>query len=221
MIRQNQLILVSLIAFLVLLPAASHSVVVTCGSACVTSADAKSDTTKCLVIYSNYVYKLGSYSPSKFSDHDHFACGDDLTSNMKSSHKSSPSKYLTPYKCAPICPVVTPTFSPAAGTYSSAQSVTLSTTTAGATIRYTLDGTTPTATSTAYTAPITISSTKTVKANAWKTGMTTSSVATAIYTISLSAVAAPTFSPVAGTYPSAQVSHAFNNNFRSDDSLYS
>ncbi|GEM_PF-2100410 len=84
--------------------------------------------------------------------------------------------------------VATPTFSPAAGTYSSAQNVAISTSTTGATIRYTLDGTTPTSTSTAYSAPIAVSSSKTIKAKAFKAGMTESAVASATYTISSSLV---------------------------------
>lgn len=80
--------------------------------------------------------------------------------------------------------VATPTFSPGGGTYSSAQTVTMSCATAGATIRYTTNGTEPTASSTQYTAPITVSSTTTVKAKAFKSGMTDSATASAAYTIS-------------------------------------
>ncbi|MGO9009898.1 MAG: chitobiase/beta-hexosaminidase C-terminal domain-containing protein, partial [Bryobacteraceae bacterium] len=91
-----------------------------------------------------------------------------------------------------------PTFSPAGGTYTAPQTVTLSSTTIGATIRYTLDGSTPSETAgTVYTAPFTVSGTTTVKAIAYATGLTDSSVATATYTIK---AAAPTFSPAGGTY---------------------
>ncbi|MGA3019851.1 MAG: chitobiase/beta-hexosaminidase C-terminal domain-containing protein [Bryobacteraceae bacterium] len=95
-----------------------------------------------------------------------------------------------------------PTFRPSGGTYTAAQSVTLHSTTSGATIRYTLDGSTPSETAgTVYTAPFTISGTTTVKAMAYASGLTDSSVATAIYTI---LAAAPTFSPSGGTYTAAQ-----------------
>ncbi len=97
-----------------------------------------------------------------------------------------------------------PTFSPAAGTYSVTQTVTISDATAGATIHYTLDGSTPTTNSTVYAGPITVSSSETIKAIAAATGYTISGVAIASYTISIPVTAAPTFSPVAGTYSSTQ-----------------
>ena len=77
--------------------------------------------------------------------------------------------------------VATPTFSPEAGTYTTTQNVTISCTTSGATIYYTTDGTTPTTSSSVYSSPIAISETTTVKAMAAKSGMTNSSVATAVY----------------------------------------
>ena len=79
--------------------------------------------------------------------------------------------------------VATPTFSPEAGTYTSAQSVTISTETTGATIYYTTNGDDPTTSSSVYSTPISVSSTTTVKAIAAKSGMTTSDVASATYTI--------------------------------------
>jgi len=111
--------------------------------------------------------------------------------------------------CIPTCAtggggtVATPTFSPVAGSYSSAQSVTISDSTSGATLHYTTDGSTPTATSTTYTTPITVSVSETVKAIGVESGWTNSLVGSAAYTIGLT-VATPTFSPVAGSYSSAQ-----------------
>jgi hypothetical protein len=103
--------------------------------------------------------------------------------------------------------VATPTFAPAAGTYLGAQTVTISDTTSGSTIFYTLDGTQPATTAGGstlqYTGAITVTSTKTIKALATASGQTTSATASAAYTIE-SQVATPTFSPVAGTYTSAQ-----------------
>lgn len=80
--------------------------------------------------------------------------------------------------------VATPTFSPAGGTYSSAQSVSISCATSGATIRYTTNGSDPTSSSTTYTGPITVSTSTTIKAKAFKAGMTDSATASAAYTIS-------------------------------------
>lgn len=80
--------------------------------------------------------------------------------------------------------VATPTFSPAAGTYSSTQNVTISCATDGATIHYTTDGTTPTDESPSYTDAISVSATQTIKAIATKTGLASSEVASASYTIS-------------------------------------
>jgi hypothetical protein len=80
--------------------------------------------------------------------------------------------------------VATPTFAPPGGTYGSAQPVTISTTTSGASIRYTTDGSTPTSSSgTVYSGPVNVGSSLTLKAIAYKSGMTDSAVATAAYTI--------------------------------------
>jgi len=79
--------------------------------------------------------------------------------------------------------VATPTFAPAGGSYSTAQTVSIATATSGATIRYTLDGSTPTATSPAYTGPIAVSSSRTVRAIALKSGMSDSAVGSAAYVI--------------------------------------
>ncbi|MGA3008476.1 MAG: chitobiase/beta-hexosaminidase C-terminal domain-containing protein [Opitutaceae bacterium] len=104
--------------------------------------------------------------------------------------------------------VATPTFSPAGGTYSTAQSVAISDSTSGASIRYTTDGSTPSETSgTVYSGSVSIASSATLKAIAYESGMTDSSVATATYTISTpppQQVATPTFSPAGGTYSTAQ-----------------
>jgi hypothetical protein len=100
----------------------------------------------------------------------------------------------------------TPTVSPAAGSYTSAQTVTLADTTAGAVIYYTTNGTTPSTASSKYTAPFSVTATTTVKALATATGYTNSAVVSATFTIAPppSTAAAPTFSPAAGTYTSAQ-----------------
>ena len=96
------------------------------------------------------------------------------------------------------------TFNPAAGTYSSAQSVTISTTTGGASINYTTNGTTPSSSvGTLYSSPVTIGSTCTLQAIAYKTGYSNSTVTSGVYTIT-GTCAAPTFTPAAGAYGPAQ-----------------
>jgi hypothetical protein len=91
-------------------------------------------------------------------------------------------------QAAPAPAVADPTFTPPAGTYSSTQTVTIASSTTGATIRYTTNGSNPTSTTgTMYSGPITIASTTTLKAIAYKSGMTDSAVSTAAYTITVPA----------------------------------
>ncbi len=105
----------------------------------------------------------------------------------------------------PIETVAAPAFTPAGGTYTTAQSVTISCSTDGATIRYTTDGSTPSNTSSVYAGPISVTSTKTIKARAFKSGMADSPLAESTYTIgTVSQVAAPVFTPGGGTYQSSQ-----------------
>ena len=101
-------------------------------------------------------------------------------------------------------PAAAPTFNPPAGTYASVQSVTISTTTAGTTIYYTTDGSTPTTASTLYSTPVQVAASLTLKAIASGGGHTASPVASAAYVLNLPPAATPTFSPAAGSYPSAQ-----------------
>ena len=80
--------------------------------------------------------------------------------------------------------VVAPVFSPSPGTYATAQSVTLSTSTPGATIRYTTDGSTPSETvGTMYAGAIAVASSVTIRAVAYLSGWTTSSVSNGGYAI--------------------------------------
>jgi hypothetical protein len=96
-----------------------------------------------------------------------------------------------------VVQAATPTFGLAAGTYNTPQTVSLSTATSGASIRYTTDGSTPTGTSPAYTGPISVAQTMTIRAIAIATGMADSAVASATYTLQ---AATPTFSPAGGNY---------------------
>ncbi len=100
-------------------------------------------------------------------------------------------------------PTVTPVLSPPAGTYTSAESVTITDATAGAAIYYTTNGATPTATSLPYTGAISVAATETIQAIAIAAGYSSSTVASAVYTITPPA-AIPVFSPPAGTYTSTQ-----------------
>ncbi|MBW4082279.1 discoidin domain-containing protein [Paenibacillus sp. S150] len=81
--------------------------------------------------------------------------------------------------------VAQPVITPATGNYTEAQNVTITSGTQGASIRYTTDGSTPTAsTGTLYSASFTVPVTTTVKAIAYKSGMTDSAVAVSVLTIS-------------------------------------
>lgn len=80
--------------------------------------------------------------------------------------------------------VAVPVISPDANnTVASGTEVTITCSTEGATIFYTLDGTTPTSESESYSGGITLTSSKTVKAIAVKTGYKDSGIATANYTV--------------------------------------
>ncbi len=82
----------------------------------------------------------------------------------------------------PGAPIVsTPVFTPTAGVYTTPQSVTISCATSGASIYYTTNGSEPTDASSLYGGAIPVSATTTIKAKAYKTGFTASSVATATY----------------------------------------
>lgn len=102
----------------------------------------------------------------------------------------------------------TPTFSPGAGTYNGTQTVTISS--SGGVICYTTNGNNPgtngasgCVTGTLYTAPITVSSSLTVKAVGGGTGFNDSSVGSAAYVITAIA-STPSFNPPAGSYASGQ-----------------
>ncbi|MDI4649661.1 S-layer homology domain-containing protein [Cohnella hashimotonis] len=77
------------------------------------------------------------------------------------------------------------TASPAAGAVASGTAVALASQTDGAVIRYTTDGAEPTADSPVYEGPIVIDAAKTIRAIAWKDGMTRSAVASFAYTIAV------------------------------------
>ncbi len=79
--------------------------------------------------------------------------------------------------------VADPVLAPASCFFSPSTNVTIVCATSGATIRYTLDGTEPTASSAAYSAPIALSATTTVKARAFAANKDPSDIVFATYTL--------------------------------------
>lgn len=80
--------------------------------------------------------------------------------------------------------VATPIFNPVAGAFAGPQLVAISTTTSGAGIRYTTDGSTPTSTTGIfYSGPVLLSANTTLKAIAYKGGMTESVIASGDFAI--------------------------------------
>jgi hypothetical protein len=84
-----------------------------------------------------------------------------------------------------VAPLVTaPTITPNGATFTDSVSITIQTSTSGAAIYYTTDGSTPTQSSTMYSAPITLASSAMLKAKAFKSGYTASTVASASFSLS-------------------------------------
>lgn len=79
--------------------------------------------------------------------------------------------------------VAAPTFAPAGGVYTDSVAVSIICGDTAATVRYTTDGSEPTETSTLYEGPITLNTTTTIKAKAFKTNWHTSETVEATYTI--------------------------------------
>src|SRR3989441_11054129 len=103
-------------------------------------------------------------------------------SGMSNSSVAS-ATYTIPQTVAP------PTFNPAGGSFVGSVAVTMSTATSGATIYYTTDGRTPTTASSAYTRPVPVTTTTTLKAMAAAGGVGHSSVTNATYTLRVGAAA--------------------------------
>lgn len=100
--------------------------------------------------------------------------------------------------------VATPAFSPTSGAVPSGQKITIFCLTDGADIRYTLDSSAPTDGSTLYsdTTKPTITSAVTLKARAFKSGMTPSGIASSEFSLTTSpTVTTPGFSPAGGLVP--------------------
>jgi|GEM_PF-808156 len=137
------------------------------------------------IAYNHYKNRKGLSTPKMdaFKATSHWG-GDDWSYNTVGLWTIMTFRDLGDPSGTPGTPTVaTPTFSPAGGSYSSTQSVTLSSSTSGASIRYTTDGSTPSTTvGTVYSGPLTVSGNATIKAIAYKTGLTSSAVTSATYT---------------------------------------
>jgi hypothetical protein len=100
-----------------------------------------------------------------------------------------------------------PTYFPIGATYTSAQQVTLNDVTPNAAIYYTIDGSTPSTNSNLYGGAITVGSgSETINSITVASGYSPSSVSSASYIVNLTEpqAAIPTFSPLGGTFTSAQ-----------------
>jgi hypothetical protein len=123
------------------------------------------------------------------------------TSGLTSSQKILTWVYTTVSNALPV--TTSPIFNPPGGSYATAQSVSITSGSSGAAIYYTTNGTIPTTLSTVYSAPITISSSETLKAIAVASGYGPSAVGSAVYSIAPS-LPAPVLSPSPGTYSTPQ-----------------
>jgi hypothetical protein len=101
----------------------------------------------------------------------------------------------------------TPVLSPLPGAYSTPQTVTISDATPGAVITYSV-GIGSVVNTYTYSAPFTVSSTEYIAYDAIAPGYTRSAALEGIYTIGT--VPAPQFSPVAGTYSTAQLVYIYD-----------
>jgi alpha-tubulin suppressor-like RCC1 family protein len=102
--------------------------------------------------------------------------------------------------------VGTPTLSPPGGSYGAAQSVTVTTVSPGADLHYTLNGGEPTQADAtiASGSSILIAHSLTLKVAGWRTGWSTSGLATGTYLLSLGTAATPILSPAPATFTSSQ-----------------
>ena len=146
-------------------------------------------TTRALLIRGSVTNEIASVSPSATSPSEYSG---QVTVNAAATHilrfvqtgVSGDKANIIDNVTFQMAKLPEPTFSPAAMTFvADSLDVTLACATAGATIRYTLDGTEPTSSSTAYSAPITINVSTTIKAKAFKSGYVASDTASATYII--------------------------------------
>ena len=144
----------------------------------------QSVTISCTTSGANIYYTTDGSTPTSSSTHYTSAVAINSSTSLKAIATASGYTNSAVASATYTLKVAAPAITPAAGTYASTQTVTISTTTSGASIHYTTDGSIPTASSTTYTAPISVSSSLTVKAIATRTGYSDSDVSSNSYTIS-------------------------------------
>jgi hypothetical protein len=186
-------------AYTITTPAAAPTFSIVAGTYQAAQSVVLADATSGAVIYYTIDGTTPTTASTKYTGPISVA-GNETIAAFATTSNNNPSAIVTAaYQIA----VATPTFSVASGTYTSLQKVSISDSTTGAAIYYTTNGSTPTTTSARYAAPIQVNATEGVKAIAVVTGMTSSSIASASYTIE-KAAATPVFSVKAGSYPIAQ-----------------
>lgn len=128
-------------------------------------------------------------------------------SGMNDSEIASADFNITsPPPPPPVSQVATPVIDPNGGTFANEVEVSLSTSTPDATICYTLNGNNPNSSSTLYNGQFTLTNRATVKARAFKSGMTDSNIASENFTITspppptASQVATPEINPNGGSF---------------------
>ena len=115
------------------------------------------------------------------------------------------ANFLSVYGLLTAAPqAAAPTLNPGGESFASSITVTITDSTPSASIYYTTDGSTPTTSSKQYAGPITVSTTQTINAIASASGYVQSTVSTETYNLQTQALA-PAFSPVAGSFTSAQL----------------
>ena len=136
-------------------------------------------------------------------------CTDCGIAGVKSAHISGGAATETTSEICTVCGYVitpainavqTPVITPNGGNFAGPQTVTITCATEGAEIHYTTDGTDPTRDSAKYTAPFTITNDATVKAIAVREYYHDSAIASAVFTISISAPDAPVITPNGGSF---------------------
>jgi hypothetical protein len=78
------------------------------GATCMTSQQVQADTSRCLYIYGNQVFNVGSQG----NPHHGHPCGTDVTTAIPSSHVGNQASYLLPNYVADICSNGTPSTAP-------------------------------------------------------------------------------------------------------------
>jgi hypothetical protein len=104
---------------------------------------------------------------------------------------------------SPTQQAAAPVLNPGGQSFSGSLSVSITDSTPGASIYYTTNGSTPTTASTKYAGPVTVNGTETINAIASASGFVQSTVSSETYNL-LTQVVAPSFSPVAGSFSTAQ-----------------